>query len=143
MFFTGLRANTPWDNLSGDIPKNADIEVDKLESFAVFVDAFLFPFEISTMRTVTTSPILFAFRSLKRNAWGLSSDQSEPFVLSFIPLSAEAAAESCALSSAAINPGDKLIISAVIISIYFISPHLLISISHLLCHYQSHFQLLL
>src|SRR3972149_12211985 len=67
-----------WDNLSEGIPKNADMEVDRLEPFSVLVEAFLFPFELSTMRTVTTSPTLPALKSLNRNACGLSSDQREP-----------------------------------------------------------------
>src|SRR3989304_8800432 len=67
-----------WDSLSDGIPKNADMEVDRLESFSVLVEAFLFPFELSTMRTVTTSPTLPALKSLNRNDCGLSSDQRDP-----------------------------------------------------------------
>src|SRR3990170_2767644 len=90
----------PWDNLSVDMPKNADIEVDRLESFSVLVEAFLFPLELSTIRTVTTSPTLCAFKSPKRNPFCISSDQSDP--------------------SSAAYTGEKVITSNAIINKYFI-----------------------
>src|SRR3989337_3954219 len=82
------------------MPKNAEIEVDRLESFSVVVDAFLLPLELSTIRPVTTPTTLRDFRSPKRNPFCLSSDQSDP--------------------SSAAYTGEKVITSNAIINKYFI-----------------------